>query len=131
LTKDTLIEWFSADDDFVSNYTLYHAEIESKLADVTEDMWSKISGLTHHERDYGFFATDTKTDVIPWIVGFYVKPEYRKNNNLMRDMILETNNLFLCCISNTNVRAVKFLAKFCKIMQEDNVKTIFYYKRGL
>lgn len=129
MIKEDLLNLFSQDIDFVSNYSKYHIEVAPDLDSVTDDMWFKIKDLDINSRDYGFFAIDNK-DVIPWIVGFYVKPEYRKNNNLIVDMIVKTSGLFCVTVSNTNERAIKFLNKFCKQMEKDDMKTVFYYSKG-
>lgn len=126
-----LAELLFQDSEFVSNYSLYHPEVDNDLDSVVFDMWNKIKDLKIYEKEYGYFAIDDKSDIINWVVGFYVLPKYRKNNTLMEDIKRETKELFIVAVSNTNERAIKFLNKHCKVMKKDMDKTIFYSKRGI
>lgn len=119
------------DPEFVINYTLYHPEVENDIDSVVFDVWNKIKDLKIHQKEYGYFAIDDKSDIINWVVGFFVLPGFRKNNTLMEDIKKETNELFLVAVSNTNERAIKYLNKHCKVMKQDMEKTIFYCKRGI
>lgn len=129
MNKHDLNELFKTDSEFINNYSMFHPEVESNLEAVVEDNWNKIKDLNIVNTEYGYFAVDN-SDVVPWIVGFYVKPEYRKNNTLELDIKEATSGMFLTCVSNTNTRAINFLTKFCKIMNKDNIKTVFYCMRG-
>jgi hypothetical protein len=125
-----LAEMLCQDPEFVHNYSQYHPEVENELDSVVFDIWGKIKDLRIYEKEYGYFAIDDKTDVINWVVGFFVLPDFRKKNTLIEDIKKETNSLFMVAISNTNKRAMRFLEKNCTIMKQDMEKTIFYCKRG-
>jgi len=129
MVKQDLFNLFKEDAEFISNYNSFHTEVESSLPSIVNDTWKKIKNLRKVKTHYGYFAVDS-TYAIPSIVGFYVLPEYRGCNSLMKDMITETDYMFLCTVSNTNKRAYNFLNRFCKIMETDSIKTVFYYVRG-
>ena len=126
-----LAQFLFQDPDFVIRYGQYHPEIGDDLDSVVLDVWDKIKDLEIHEKEYGYFAIDRKSDVANWVVGFFVLPEFRKKNTLMDDIKKETDGLFFVGILNQNTRAWNFLNKHCNIMNKDEVKTIFYCKRGL
>lgn len=125
-----LAEMLFQDPEFVMNYSKYHPEVSNDLDSVVFDIWEKIKDLRIYEKEYGYFAIDDKADVINWVVGFFVLPEFRKKNTLMEDIKKETNGLFMVAVSNTNKRAMKYLEKHCIMMKQDTVKTIFYSRRG-
>lgn len=129
MIKSDLIELFKDDSEFINNYSIYNPQVENVLETVVDDTWLKIGNLKHHHTEYGYFAIDDK-DLVPWIVGFYVKPEFRKNNSLAEDMKNATNGMFIVAAWNENTRAINFLNRFCKQMNKDNSKTTFYFMRG-
>lgn len=129
MIKEDLYKLFEKDIEFINNYSMYHPNVENNLESVVNDTWIKIADLEHFRTSYGYFAIDRK-DVVPWIIGFYVTPEFRKNNTLIEDMKRETGNLFMTAVSNTNLKAINFLSKYCKQLSKDNEKTIFYYIKG-
>lgn len=124
-----MAELLFQDPEFVMNYSQFHPEVENDFDSVVFDMWNKIKDLQIHEKNYGYFAIDKK-DVINWVVGFFVLPEFRKNHTLIEDIKKETQEIFCVAISNTNLKAMKFITKHCEIMKKDQDKTIFYCKRG-
>lgn len=129
MTISELAELLFQDPEFVNNYSMYHPGISNDIDSVVFDIWGKIKDLKIHQKEYGYFAIDDKSDIIKWVVGFFVLPDFRKNNTLMEDIKKETDGLFMVAASNTNERAIRFLNKHCIVMRKDMDKTIFYSKK--
>lgn len=110
MTKQDLFNLYSTDPNFISKY---HGNVNWSIDMCVEDTWNIIKDNERYLYDFGYFSIDREGDIVPRLVGFFIKPEYRNAENkqlLYKELCSKMPNVFLSGLHNKNIKGIKYLS---------------------
>ena len=130
MTKEDLFNLYST----VPNDT-YHGNVGWTVQMCVDDTWSKIQNHELYLYDFGYFSIDRDGDIVPYLGGFFIKPECRNIENkqlLYKEICSKMPGIFLSSIHNTNEKAIRYLCQCpgSEIVTVTEKYTYFVFRQG-
>lgn len=127
MTKQNLFDMFKSDPQLIEKW---HVMSGKEITTCVDDTWCIIEDLEKHLYPWGYFAIDREYDIIPWLTGFFIYPEFRGKIDFWNEVDKQMENkYYMAGVYNKNIPANRFLVKQGKVFMNNGITTTYMIKK--